>query len=164
MPEPGWLDLAFWTNTTEDVRNLVFVLSIIAGGLIAGVFTYIRTVALHRQGRAADQGRFSTAIEQLGSPLLTVRLGGIYALERIAGDSKRSHWTIMEVLCAFLRTVAERRAEAERIPVGSRTSTTAASAAENNGDEDEKPPPTATPTDIQATLEVINRRKRKWDP
>ncbi|WP_190824624.1 hypothetical protein [Saccharopolyspora pogona] len=31
--------------------------------------------------------RFSTAIEQLGSDKLQIRLGGIYALERIAHDS-----------------------------------------------------------------------------
>jgi hypothetical protein len=38
-----------------------------------------------------------------GSPNLEVRLGGIYALERIARDSPRNHWTIMEVLTAYVR-------------------------------------------------------------
>jgi hypothetical protein len=32
-----------------------------------------------------------------------VRLDGIYALERIARDSRRDHTTIMEVLAAFIR-------------------------------------------------------------
>jgi len=36
-------------------------------------------------------------------PNLEVRLGAIYALERIAKDSARDHWPIMEVLCAYLR-------------------------------------------------------------
>lgn len=47
--------------------------------------------------------RFSKAVEQLGSDKIEVRLGGIYALERIAQDSDRDHWTIMEVLTAFIR-------------------------------------------------------------
>jgi hypothetical protein len=32
-----------------------------------------------------------------------VRLGAIYALDRIARDSERDHWPIMEVLCAYVR-------------------------------------------------------------
>jgi hypothetical protein len=47
--------------------------------------------------------RFSKAVEQLGSDKLEVRLGGIYSLERIAYDSDRDHWTIMEVLTSFIQ-------------------------------------------------------------
>jgi hypothetical protein len=47
--------------------------------------------------------RYTKAIEQLGSDKLDVRIGGIYALERIAHDSPRDHPTIMEVLAAFIR-------------------------------------------------------------
>jgi uncharacterized protein YjbI with pentapeptide repeats len=47
--------------------------------------------------------RFSKAVEQLGSDKIEVRLGGIYALERIAYDSDRDHWTIMEVLTSFIQ-------------------------------------------------------------
>jgi Pentapeptide repeats (8 copies) len=36
-------------------------------------------------------------------PNLEVRLGAIYALERIARDSERDHGPIMEVLCAYIR-------------------------------------------------------------
>jgi len=36
-------------------------------------------------------------------PNLEVRLGAIYALERIAQDSERDHWPIMEVLCSYIR-------------------------------------------------------------
>jgi hypothetical protein len=43
-------------------------------------------------------------MEQLGATdKLDVRLGGIYALERIAVDSKRDHPTVVEVLSAFIR-------------------------------------------------------------
>jgi uncharacterized protein YjbI with pentapeptide repeats len=47
--------------------------------------------------------RFSKAVEQLASDKLEVRLGGIYALERIAYDSDRDYWTIMEVLTSFIQ-------------------------------------------------------------
>ena len=43
------------------------------------------------------------AIEQLGSDKLDVRIGGIYALERIALDSAKDHPTVMAVLTAFIR-------------------------------------------------------------
>jgi hypothetical protein len=47
--------------------------------------------------------RFTKAIEQLGSDKLDVRIGGIYALERVARDSAKDHPTVMEVLTAFIR-------------------------------------------------------------
>ncbi len=55
--------------------------------------------------------RFSKAVEQLGkykdregkNPDTTVRIGGIYALERIAKDYDQDHWTIMEVLTSYVR-------------------------------------------------------------
>jgi hypothetical protein len=59
------------------------------------------TLALAEQGHVAD--RYTRAIEQLGSAELAIRLGGIYALERIARDSARDHSTVMEVLTAFVR-------------------------------------------------------------
>jgi hypothetical protein len=52
-----------------------------------------------REGQITD--RFTKAIAQLGEQgpeKLAVRLGGIYALERIARDSERDHWPMMEVL------------------------------------------------------------------
>jgi hypothetical protein len=53
--------------------------------------------------------RFTQAIGQLGAdnkegaPILEVRLRGIYALERIAADSPRDHWSIVEILTAYVR-------------------------------------------------------------
>lgn len=45
--------------------------------------------------------RYGKAVEQLGVGDISVRIGGIYALERIANP--KDHWTIMEVLTAFVR-------------------------------------------------------------
>ena len=47
--------------------------------------------------------RYAKAIEQLGWDKLDVRVGGIYAIERVARDSARDHLTVMEVLTAFIR-------------------------------------------------------------
>ena len=38
---------------------------------------------------------------------LKLRLGGIFALERIARDSEKDHWPIMEVLAAYVRENAD---------------------------------------------------------
>jgi hypothetical protein len=47
--------------------------------------------------------RYTKAVEQLGSGKLDVRLGGLYALERLAQDSPRDHQTVYDVLAAFIR-------------------------------------------------------------
>ena len=47
--------------------------------------------------------RFTRAIEQLGSEKMAIRLGGIYALERIANDSDKDYWPIIETLTAYVR-------------------------------------------------------------
>jgi hypothetical protein len=60
-----------------------------------------RTHRLTQHGHFID--RYTKAIEQLGSDTLVVRLGGIYALERIAVDSRRDQLTVVEVLSAFIR-------------------------------------------------------------
>jgi uncharacterized protein YjbI with pentapeptide repeats len=59
---------------------------------------------LQRGAQLAE--RFTRAIDQLGRSEpenRNVRLGGIYALEQIAGESRELHWPVMEVLTAFVR-------------------------------------------------------------
>ena len=48
--------------------------------------------------------RYATAIAQLGNENAAVRMGGIYALERIAAASPEEIDTTTEVLCVFVRT------------------------------------------------------------
>jgi hypothetical protein len=91
---------------------------------------------LTRQGQFTD--RYSKAVEQLGRPgvsAVTVRLGGIYALQRLALDSKDDKGTIIAVLAAFVRD-----------PAGHPTSTPPQNA---------EPP--SLPTDVAAALAVLNR-------
>ena len=84
----------------EAVRTQLLTLA--AGVFVAGVLRFTaQNYLLSRQGQVTD--RYTRAIEQLGSDKLDVRIGGIYALERVAGDSVRDHPTVMEVLAAFVR-------------------------------------------------------------
>jgi hypothetical protein len=72
--------------------------------LLIGLYFTLRNLQIVQEGQITE--RFTRAIEQLGNDQMEVRLGGIYALERIARDSARDHWPIMEILAAYLRTHA----------------------------------------------------------
>lgn len=54
-----------------------------------------------RQGQITE--RFTRAIDQLGNEKMEIRLGGIYALERISMESDKDYWPIMEILTAYIR-------------------------------------------------------------
>jgi hypothetical protein len=95
-----------------------------------------------REGQITD--RFTKAISQLGDSKLEIRLGGIYALERIARDSEKDHWQVMEVLAAYVR---------EKVSLVNEPQHGQKNAAENQSIEENK-----IGTDIQAILTVIGRR------
>jgi uncharacterized protein YjbI with pentapeptide repeats len=113
----GWViaDLSFFSfefwknekseiNKSEVFRNLsLAVIAII--GLSFGIW---RAWTAYWQTEISEQGmfteRFSNAIEQLGNDQLPVRLGGIYALWRLAEDSgEKDAKTVFDILCAFVR-------------------------------------------------------------
>jgi hypothetical protein len=85
------------------------LLQALAGGalLLGAYFTWRQVQTGRQQVHLAEQGqiteRFTRAIDQLGSAHLDVRLGGLYALERIARDSPNDRATIGEVLTAYIR-------------------------------------------------------------
>lgn len=110
-------------NGVVTYPNAALVNPILAGiGATLLVYAAIRQAqtasSRHEAQTEADRQRritesFSKAVEQLGSDKLEVRLGGIYALERLSQESPRDYWTVMENLTAFVRE-RTRRAEAER--------------------------------------------------
>jgi hypothetical protein len=151
----------------------------IIGGIfvLAGLYSSVKTFDLQRdtenlqeQGQITD--RFTKAIDQLGATApggptdangapninLVVRLGGIYALERIAQDSPRDHWPIMEVLTAYVRENSPMKDQAEPAP-GKHTPSGATG---HPSDSATLPPPVRA--DIQAVLTVIGRRDPTRDP
>ena len=69
--------------------------------VLVGVFFTWRQVQVSRQGQVTD--RYTRAIDQLGRDSPELRVGAIYALERIARDSATDRLTIAEVLGTFIR-------------------------------------------------------------
>jgi uncharacterized protein YjbI with pentapeptide repeats len=116
-----------------------------AGLFAAAALIYTaRNFTLSREGQVTD--RYTKAIEQLGSDKLDVRIGGIYALERVARDSARDHSTVIEVLAAFVR---EHSHEPWPLPAGNR--------------QGSDPSKRLTRPDVQAALTVIGRRNPRHD-
>jgi len=101
-------------------------------------------LTLVEQGQVTE--RYGRAVDQLGSSALDIRVGGIYALERLMRDSPPDQPTIIEVLSAFVREHSASRG-APKIP----RSVTA----------DRLLP--AAPADVQAALTVIGRRDPNRD-
>ncbi|MER7406070.1 pentapeptide repeat-containing protein [Streptomyces sp. NPDC000070] len=58
--------------------------------------------------------RYTAAVTNLGDDSVDVRLGGIYALQRIMQDSPRDHPTIANVLAAYIRTHARKHSVKDR--------------------------------------------------
>jgi hypothetical protein len=153
------------TDRKDLVQGFASVAQAAAVGLagavgLVGLFFTWRSLRQSRESQAqtqelTEQGqiteRFTRAIDQLGAtdettgkPKLEIRLGGIYALERIAWDSpERDYSTVIEVLTAYVRenasTSNEATTEPEEAPLEPR-------------------PPTA---DIQAILDVLRRAQTR---
>ncbi|MEU4618272.1 pentapeptide repeat-containing protein [Streptomyces umbrinus] len=86
------------------------VLGVLLSSLIAGAGIWYSNNQVSQGMRIAQEGqitdRYTKAVENLGDDAVDVRLGGIYALQRIMEDSPRDHSTIANVLGAYLRTHA----------------------------------------------------------
>ncbi|HEX8736234.1 MAG TPA: pentapeptide repeat-containing protein, partial [Pyrinomonadaceae bacterium] len=126
----------------QIVGGIVFL-----GGLI---FTY-NTFRLQQEGQFTD--RFTKAVAQLGDDKLEIRLGGLYALERIAKDSPKDHWTVMEILSAYIRESTKKKEE-----IAENNSNKPANVNVNETKKNEK-----ITTDIQAALTIVGRRKIEQD-
>jgi uncharacterized protein YjbI with pentapeptide repeats len=112
-------------------------------------------IAIAQQGQLTD--RYSRAIEQLGRQgpdQLQIRLGGIYALERLARDSPRDQPTIIEVLATFVRTSA---------PITTIATNTPTVTAPRQAWVCPTEAPTSPNPDVQAALTVLSRRDTTHD-
>lgn len=105
----------------EAIRNVGFIFLAVFG---APFVIWRAIVAQGNLNRSRDRDYadlFTKAVEQLGAtredteydddgterkvlkPNVEVRLGAIYALQRISQDSERDHIAVMETLCAYVR-------------------------------------------------------------
>jgi hypothetical protein len=115
-----------YAKLVDDYRKTL--VQIIGGAfLLYGLYlTHRRTKATEETLRTTQESlkvtretqitdRFTKAITQLGATdsqgrkQIETRLGAIYSLERIAKDSPVDHWSIMEILTAYVRENAPGR-------------------------------------------------------
>jgi hypothetical protein len=109
--------------------------------LLGAWFTY-RQLHTGREGQITE--RFTRAVDQLGSNQLDVRLGGIFALERIAGDSVGDRRAIAEILTVYIRQRSPwPPAQPNQLPAGAPL--------------DQQPDLRTRAPDVQAALTVLGR-------
>jgi hypothetical protein len=98
------------TLTFQNLTGIAAVLALIFTGLQVratnGQLQETKDqLQITEQGQITD--RYNAAIANLGSTSIDVRLGGIYALQRLMQDSPRDQPTVIAVLCAFARMPTE---------------------------------------------------------
>jgi hypothetical protein len=136
------------TKPSERKDLVLAVAQILAGtALLSGLYFTWRTLQVNREGQITE--RFTRAIDQLGKmengkKLFEIRVGGIYALERIARESEEDYEPIIEVLTAYVRQNAPRKPEIGEL------------LAEEESDKQERTPD----PDIQAITTVLRRLTR----
>ena len=114
---PGWIvevDLGGQAVSTAERLDAVnaartTVLQAVGGLVLTlGAYATWRRLRINEEElRASRDGqiteRYSRAIEHLGSESRDVRIGGVYALERVARNSAEDRDAIVAVLCAYIR-------------------------------------------------------------
>jgi hypothetical protein len=172
---PDFLDWAFWVKDSASMRDLLVSLGAVIGLplLIWREITGHRTANIaaerHEKQTEADRERritdnFTKAVELLGKSELEVRLGAIYALERIASESKRDHWPVIETLTAYVRTKSTVQSDSQpnqSYPFDEAVSAYAVAVAEGTAEATQgkgKDQPTKLSVDIESVLTVLSRR------
>lgn len=129
----GWFTWQQLINSREELQNSRAALITTQQGQITERFTR----AIEQLGKSDDEGDSPPKNGATGGSdnNLAIRLGGIYALERISKDSKTDYPAVMEVLTAFVRQHALWTGGAQEATV--------------------KP-------DIQAILTILGRREQSY--
>lgn len=146
-----WLIVPFQSfdsnNSREAFLNFVFTASgvIILFGLYF-VFKKItdveKTIDFAKQDLVTE--KLTWAIKQLRNRKTEVQLAGVFTLERIARESEKYHWEIMEILTAFVRENAHYSGNAKN---------------PGNGHIEDSSNPNKAQANIQTILTVIGRRQ-----
>lgn len=89
--------------------NIVAIVAQAFGGaaIFAGLIFAWGNLTTAREGQITD--RFTRAVDQLGNEIMEVRIGGIYALERIAKESEKDYLTIKEIFNSYIKKNSPKR-------------------------------------------------------
>ena len=110
-----YLSWRFWDDLQggpESLSTTVRNLGLVIGGVIAILLAVWRSVVGSSQADTAQRSlqneRYQKGAEMLGNNVLSVRLGGVYALRRLAEEHpEQYHVQIMRLFCAFVRNPTE---------------------------------------------------------
>ena len=110
-----WIKFPDWLSDNESGSTTIRNLFLVVAALIALPLATWRSFVAERQANAAQKNsqiaqigllneRYQKGAEMLGSDVLSVRLGGIYALRRLAEEHPEEyHVQIMRLFCAYVR-------------------------------------------------------------
>ena len=165
-----WAQVPNWYHPEDPKRpnadSRLQAVAVTRGGILtaAGGLLILANLLESRRATNLTHARelYTEAVRQLGSDTLDVRLGGIYALERIATVYAADHHTVVDVLSAFVRehTIPGRSGATRR----GRQTQGQPKPTKNIGAN-----PTITPaqgsldTDIQAALTILGRLPSRVD-
>ena len=145
-----------WLSAEESNSSTIRNIFLAATALIALPLAIWRSTVAGRQADTAQQQseiaqrgllneRYQKGAEMLGSRVLSVRLGGIYALQSLASENPTQyHIQIMRLFCAFVRNLDGSLTPA--IEIGS------------GGEEEGNDQPPRMREDVQAVMEAIGGR------
>lgn len=170
---PHW-QVSGINNVTEKVtqeNQSRATLAQVLGGVAIGIglyYTWRRITIAEENLKVSQEGqiteRFTRAVDQLGAidhlgnPAIEIRLGGIYALERIASESDKDYWPIMEILTAYVR-----KNSSVDLTENKNVTLLAIDIQANESKQNEVLEIKKIALDIQAVLTVLGRREKSFN-
>ena len=118
-----------WLSLNESRGTTVRNVGLIIAALTALPLAIWRGLVAEKQADAAQKSlrneRYQKGAEMLGSEVLSVRLGGIYALQRLAKEyPEEYHVQIMGLFCTFVRDPKQKETDQIDLAVPTKTSHT----------------------------------------
>ena len=147
-------------SSLESWSTIIRNFGLVAAAVFALWFAKKRILVADRQADTAQRGllneRYQKGAEMLGSKVLAVRLGGIYALARLARDDHSGdyHTQVMSLLCAFVRNPTGEPVEAS-LPINGLT---AQAEFDSGWDEEGEDRPLRVREDVQAVMTAVGER------
>ena len=97
-----------WLSGDESASTTIRTIGFIMAGSVALPLAIWRGIVADKQADTAQRSllneRYQQGAEMLGSDVLSVRLGGIYALQRLASEHPAIyHIQIMKLFCSYVR-------------------------------------------------------------